>query len=176
MLFLNVTAGVMLISQATPMAQEITQVPRSTAANMIMFISIANGVGRLFWAWLSDLLTRRWVFAIMFILQAALFAVMPGARQFPLLAALMIAAGLCYGGGFGTMPAFAADYFGAKNAGRVYGLMLSAWSAGGVLGPILIAQVKDRTGQYSNALWTISFVLCLSILLPVLANRPTPDR
>jgi OFA family oxalate/formate antiporter-like MFS transporter len=164
----------MLISQAAPMAQEITQVSRATAASMVIFISVANGVGRLFWAWLSDALTRRGVFALMFLIQAILFFVMPEVHQFPLLACLMIAVGLCYGGGFGTMPAFAADYFGPKYAGKVYGLMLSAWSAGGVLGPILIARVKDQTGQYRDALLAISGMMLLSLLLPALARPPAP--
>jgi len=172
MLFLNVTAGVMLISQAAPMAQEITKVSAATAARMVIFISIANGVGRLFWAWLSDGMTRRWVFATMFLLQAALFFVMPAVHDFVLLAALMVPVALCYGGGFGTMPAFAADYFGPKNAGKVYGLMLSAWSAGGVLGPILIAQVKDKTGEYKTALVILSGVLLISTVLPIVARPP----
>jgi OFA family oxalate/formate antiporter-like MFS transporter len=171
-LFLNVTAGVMLISQAAPMAQEITGVSKELATSIVIFISVANGVGRLFWAWLSDLITRRYVFIIMFGLQAALFFVMPGVRSFSLLATLMISVALCYGGGFGTMPAFAADYFGPRYAGKVYGLMLSAWSAGGVLGPVLIAQVKDRTNTYRIALTVIAAMMLASILLPVIARPP----
>jgi OFA family oxalate/formate antiporter-like MFS transporter len=171
-LFLNVTAGVMLISQAAPMAQEITGVSKEVAAGMVIFISIANGVGRLFWAWLSDAITRRWVFFIMFLLQAALFYVMPGVKGFGLLAGLIVIVALCYGGGFGTMPAFAADYFGPKYSGKVYGLMLSAWSAGGVLGPILIARVKDRTNSYSQALTIITAIMFFSAILPLVARPP----
>jgi OFA family oxalate/formate antiporter-like MFS transporter len=173
-LFLNVTAGVMLISQAAPMAREITGVSKELATSIVIFISIANGIGRLFWAWLSDALTRRYIFLIMFLLQAMLFFVMPAARDFSLLAALMILVALCYGGGFGTMPAFVADYFGPKHAGKVYGLMLSAWSAGGVLGPILIAQVKDRTNTYRAALTIIAIVMLCSASLPLIARPPNP--
>jgi MFS transporter, OFA family, oxalate/formate antiporter len=171
-LFLNVTAGVMVISQAAPMAQEITGVSKQLATSIIIFISIANGLGRLFWAWLSDAITRRHVFTLMFLLQAALFFVISGVRDFSLLAALLILVALCYGGGFGTMPAFVADYFGPKHAGKVYGLMLSAWSAGGVLGPILIAQVKDRTNNYRQALMIIAAVMLASVLLPLIARPP----
>ena len=70
------------------------------------------------------------------------------------------------------MPAFAADYFGPKHAGKVYGLMLSAWSAGGVLGPLLIAQVRDRTHTYRAALTVIAFMMLLSVLLPLIARAP----
>ena len=172
MLFLNVSAGIMLISQAAPMAEEISGVDAATAAGIVIFISITNGLGRLFWAWLSDLITRRWVFLIMFLLQAVLFFVMPGVTDFLLLSALMMVVALCYGGGFGTMPAFAADYFGPKYAGRVYGIMLTAWSAGGVLGPILIAQVKDNTGRYSSALTIMAVVMLLSAALPLILRPP----
>ncbi|MDB6031635.1 MAG: transporter [Verrucomicrobiales bacterium] len=172
MLFLNVTAGVMLISQAAPMTQEITKVSKVAASSIVIYISIMNGVGRLFWAWLSDAITRRWVFLIMFLLQAALFFIMPQLHEFTVLAATIMVVALCYGGGFGTMPAFAADYFGPKYAGKVYGLMLSAWSAGGVLGPILIARAKDKTGEYSNALSIIAVLMLVSAILPFIARPP----
>jgi len=172
MLFLNVTAGVMIISQAAPMASEITGVDLAVAGSIVILISICNGVGRLFWAWLSDAITRRWVFLIMFLLQFVLFLVMPAVTNFYLLAAMFMIVALCYGGGFGTMPAFAADYFGPKYSGRIYGLMLSAWSAGGVLGPILIAQVKDNTGKYSSALTIVAIVMLIGAVLPFIARPP----
>ena len=70
------------------------------------------------------------------------------------------------------MPALAADYFGSKHAGKVYGLMLSAWSAGGVLGPLLIAQVKDRTNTYRAALMAIAIIMLASVVLPLMARAP----
>ena len=72
---------------------------------------------------------------------------------------------LCYGGGFGTMPAFATDVFGAKNAGTIYGAMLTAWSAGAIAGPLLIAAVPYRT-----ALPLIAGMLACAGILPVLFN------
>lgn len=175
-LFLNVTAGVMLISQAKPMAKEITGASEELAAGVVILISICNGVGRLFWAWLSDVISRRWVFLVMFLLQSGFFFLLPEIRQYHSLALVMMAVALCYGGGFGTMPAFAADYFGPKNAGKIYGLMLSAWSAGGVLGPILIAQVKDRTNGYGTALKIIAVVMLFSTLLPLIARPPASSK
>ena len=175
MLFLNVTAGVMIISQAAPMTREITGVDATTASSIVILISIFNGLGRLGWAWLSDLITRRWVFAAMFLIQFVLFFIMPGITSFAILAVMFMIVGLCYGGGFGTMPAFAADYFGPKFSGRIYGLMLSAWSAGGVLGPILIAQIHDNTGKYSSALTIVAVVMLLSTILPFIA-RPPRDK
>jgi MFS transporter, OFA family, oxalate/formate antiporter len=170
-LFLNVTAGISVISQASPMAQEITGVDAKTAANMVGFISIANGIGRLLWAWFSDLIGRRNVFLIMFLLQAVLFFVLPSQREFQVLALLCFIILTCYGGGFGTMPAFAADYFGSKWVGSIYGLMLTAWGFGGVFGPLLIANIRQGTGRYDQALIVLAVIMLVSAVLPLITRR-----
>jgi OFA family oxalate/formate antiporter-like MFS transporter len=77
LLFLNTSAGIAIISQAAPMAQEITGVSAAVAAGLVGIISIANGSGRFLWAWFSDLIGRRWVFLIMFLVQALVFWRMP---------------------------------------------------------------------------------------------------
>jgi OFA family oxalate/formate antiporter-like MFS transporter len=166
-LFLNVTAGISIISQAAPMAGEISGVPAVVAAGMVGIISIANGAGRLLWAWLSDALGRRQVFSIMFSLQAVLFFLLPAQHNFAILVTLAFFILSCYGGAFGTMPAFATDYFGPKFVGSIYGLMLTAWGFGGVLGPLLIARIREVTGSYSGALTIIAAVMLVSGLLPL---------
>jgi OFA family oxalate/formate antiporter-like MFS transporter len=83
---------------------------------------------------------------------------------------------LCYGGGFGTMPAFATDYFGAKDIGSIYGLMLTAWGAAGVVGPTLIAQVRQATGHYQGALRIMSLLTLLSAIVPLLLRPPALRR
>jgi MFS transporter, OFA family, oxalate/formate antiporter len=164
-LALNVTAGAALISVAAPLAQELTQVGPALGAIAVCLISLFNGIGRLFWGAISDRLGRAATFLVMFLLQACAFTALPAVDQFWL---LLIPAGviaLCYGGGFGTMPAFATDVFGAKNAGTIYGAMLSAWSAGAIAGPLLIAAVPYRT-----ALPVIAGMLACAGILPVLFN------
>ncbi len=167
MLFLNTTAGISIISQASPMAQEISGVGAAVGAGMVGVISIANGIGRLLWAWFSDAIGRRNVFLIMFLLQAVLFFLLPSLRQFTMLALVCFIIISCYGGGFGTMPAFAADYFGPKWVGSVYGLMLTAWGFAGVFGPLLIANIRQATGNYGAALIAIACILLVSSLLPI---------
>ena len=169
-LFLNVTAGISIISQAAPMAKEISGASPLMAAGMVGIISIANGAGRLLWAWLSDAIGRRSVFLIIFLVQAGLFFLMPSQREFAMLVALCFVVLSCYGGGFGTMPAFATDFFGPKWIGSIYGLMLTAWGFGGVFGPLLIARIREATGSYSGALTIIAFVMLASSLLPLLVR------
>jgi MFS transporter, OFA family, oxalate/formate antiporter len=174
-LFLNTSAGISIISQASPMAQEISHASAATAAGLVGLISIANGSGRLLWAWFSDVVGRKTVFLTMFLLQGALFLMLAHAHQFALLSLLAFLILLCYGGGFGTMPAFAADYFGAKQVGSIYGLMLTAWGAGALFGPTLIARVREATGHYQGAMQIIAIVMLVSSVIPLLL-RPSNLR
>lgn len=173
MLFLNTSAGISIISQAAPMAQEITHVTAKLAAGMVGIIAIANGSGRFLWAWLSDAIGRRAVFFTMFLVQAVVFWTMPHVTGFGLFTALACVVLLCYGGGFGTMPAFATDYFGASNVGSIYGLMLTAWGFAGVLGPMLIARIRQSSGHYSQALTVIAMIVLVAAILPLITRPPS---
>lgn len=172
MLFLNTSAGISIISQAAPMAEEITHVSAALAAGMVGIISIANGSGRFLWAWLSDGIGRRAVFFSMFVIQAVLFWLMPHVTGFGVFTTLAFIILLCYGGGFGTMPAFATDYFGPTNVGSIYGLMLTAWGFAGVFGPMLIARIRQSTGHYAGALNVIAVVVLISAILPLITHPP----
>src|SRR5260221_2456549 len=176
MLSLNVTVGISIISQAFPMAQEISGVSAAVGAGMVGVISIGNGIGRLFWAWSSDAIGRRNVFLIMFLLQAVLFFLLPSLRQFTMLALVCFIIISCYGGGFGTMPAFAADYFGPKWVGAVYGLMLTAWGLAGVFWPLLITHIRQATGNYGGGVNAHSFLLLVFWLLPVILRSHRVER
>jgi MFS transporter, OFA family, oxalate/formate antiporter len=79
---------------------------------------------------------------------------------------------MCYGGGFGTMPAFAADYFGSKNIGPIYGLMLTAWGTASAFGPLLIAHMRQISGSYTGGLHVIAGIMAVSLILPLLVSPP----
>ena len=70
------------------------------------------------------------------------------------------------------MPAFAADYFGTKNVGAIYGLMLTAWGSASAFGPLLIAYMRQSSGAYSEALHVIAGVMAVSVLLPLIVSPP----
>ncbi len=172
LLFLNTCAGISMISQESPIFQELTAVTAVAAAGMVGVVSIGNALGRVFWAWVSDLVTRRATFAIMFVVQAFLFWFLPNIASASLMTIVAFVVLMCYGGGFGTMPAFAADYFGPKNVGPIYGLMLTAWGCASAFGPLLIAHLREVDGSYHGALHIIAGVMALSVILPLVVSPP----
>jgi OFA family oxalate/formate antiporter-like MFS transporter len=173
MLFLNVSAGIMIISQASPMAQQLVRMSAVAAAGMVGLISIFNGIGRVFWAWMSDMIGRARVYFLLYVIQAAIFLSLTHIHSFGLFSLCFAIIGLCYGGGFGTMPSFTADFFGAKYMGGIYGWILLAWGAGAIPSPILIAHVRQSTGGYGPAVHIIAIVMLCALVLPILARyRP----
>jgi OFA family oxalate/formate antiporter-like MFS transporter len=171
-LFLNTCAGISIISQEAPIFQELTKVTAVAAAGMVGVASIGNAVGRVFWAWVSDLITRRLTFVVMFVVQAILFWLFPSIATATLMTIVTFVVLTCYGGGFGTMPAFTADYFGSRNVGPIYGLMLTAWGFASAFGPLLIAHMREVEGSYGGALHIIAGVMAVSILLPIVVSPP----
>jgi len=172
LLFLNTSAGISVISQEAPIFQELSRVSAVIAAGMVGVVSLGNALGRVFWAWVSDMITRKVTFFVMFLLQVLLFWFLPSITSAGLLTGVAFVILLCYGGGFGTMPAFAADYFGAKNVGPIYGLMLTAWGFASAFGPLLIANMRQNSGTYRGALHVIAGVMLVSAILPILVSPP----
>jgi OFA family oxalate/formate antiporter-like MFS transporter len=175
LLFLNTSAGISIISQESPMFQEFAKVTAIVAAGMVGIVSIGNALGRVFWASVSDGLGRRSTFAVMFLLQALLFWFLPNLHAVAVVTTVSFVVLMCYGGGFGTMPAFAADYFGPTNVGSIYGLMLTAWGFASAFGPLLIAHMRQTSGAYAGGLHVIAAVMAVSVLVPLLVRPPAPE-
>lgn len=172
MFFLSVTAGVGLISAAAPMAQELGDLTAGAAAGTTGALFVGDALGRLLWPWWSDALGRRRVFVAIFLVQAGAFLTLSSARSalaFAVLATLIL---FNYGGSSGTMAPFVADLYGARNVGSIYGLMLTAWGFGGVLGPLVIAAMREATGNYSGALLIVAAIMALGTLLPASLGHP----
>lgn len=175
-LFVSIGAGISIIAEAVPMAQELGGASEVAATALVGTIALFNGAGRLVWAALSDVIGRRRVFQLLFVTQAVVFLLLPVARGYTAFLALACVSLFCYGGGFGTMPAFVADCFGVRTVGKVYGLMLTAWSAGAVLGPMVVSRLRDATGSYTSGLHVMALVLAAGALVPGLVHAPTRPR
>jgi len=172
LLFLNTSAGISVISQEAPMFQELAKVTAQVAAGMVGVVALGNALGRVFWAWVSDAITRRYTFIVMYLLQVVLFWLLPSLHAVGGLGVVTFIILMCYGGGFGTMPAFAADYFGARNVGPIYGLMLTAWGFASAFGPLLIAHMRQSSGNYETGLHVIAAIMAVSIVMPLIVRPP----
>lgn len=170
-LCVNVTAGIGLISVVASAAEDISGYSAAAASTLTGIMGLFNGGGRVFWGWVSTHTGRMTAFLCMLGLQGVSFLVLPHATSaalFGILAALIY---LCYGGGFGTMPATAGDFFGLRNAGGIYGLMIVAWSIGGVVGPLLVAWLIDGD-NYTTAFTTVAVLALAGMVLPVITRAP----
>lgn len=176
MLFLNVTAGMGLLSKLSPMAQDVIKVAQNIddpaklavlGGGVLATASIFNGLGRLFWAAISDIIGRKGVYMVMFLTQALLYIFLPQITSvllFTIIACYLLA---CLGGGFAVMPAFAADSFGPANIGKIYGFLLTAWGAAGVVGGFVFAEFNKQQSLITAAICLgIGFVIALLFTAP----------
>jgi len=156
--FCNIVAGIAIISFQSPLLQDLWKkidpalTPVTLAASgatLIAISSVFNGLGRLFWGGLSDRLGQLPTFRLMLATQIIAFIALRRTGNPWLFGALICYVLLCYGGGFGVMPAFVANEFGQPRMPVVYGCILTAWSAGGIVGPQVVAWLKDHAGPHA---------------------------
>lgn len=170
MMFINISAGIMLLAVASPMAQEITGMSAITAASVVGLLGLFNGLGRIGWASLSDYIGRPNVYIAFFVIQVTAFFLLPNITSqviFPILLYIIIT---CYGGGFASLPAFIGDLFGTKQLGAIHGYLLTSWSMAGVVGPMVVSYIYDTTQSYTTT-FTIFNVLLVIALVTSLAMR-----
>jgi MFS family permease len=184
MLFLNVVAGILIVSNAVPIIRELIgagvtdpdQLKALTgeAISAYAFVAVFNGLGRFFWGAVSDRLGRNTAYALIYGVQVVVFFVLAGLHTIPLVLVAFAIILACYGGGFAVMPSFNADYFGTKYLGQNYGFIVTAWGVGGLVGPSIAGIVKDRTGSFTGALMPMAIMLLVAIVLPFVTKKPAP--
>jgi len=190
-LFINVTAGIGILAQASPMMQDMFGKTPIEAGVVVSIISLFNAGGRFAWASASDYIGRRNTYTIFFVAQLALFLLIPGLaarRDWWLFQASLFVVFTMYGGGFATIPAFLADIFGPQNVGAIHGAVLTAWSAAAIAGPVIITELSsrarealppgaDRVNIYDTPLQVLAGLLALGTVLtlfvrPLRVNAP----
>lgn len=158
--FCNIVAGIALIGFQSPLLQDLLRrhhpamagaTLAAYGATLIAVSSLFNGAGRFFWGGLSDRIGRIQTFRIMLFSQVVVFLMLAWVGHPLVFAVLVCYVLLCYGGGFGTMPSFVMDVFGGKLMPVVYGAVLTAWSAGGIVGPQIIAWLRDHHAQEASS-------------------------
>ena len=205
-LCLNVTAGIGVLGMASPMLQEVfggrligldnPLAPllaedkariASIGAGFAGLLSLFNIAGRIFWASLSDVIGRKWTYAIFFAAGMLLYAAAPWAgstvRNVALFVTLFCLALTLYGGGFATVPAYLADLFGTQFVGAIHGRLLTAWATAGVLGPVLVNYLREyqidhgvpRAAAYNTTLYILAGLLVLGLVASLLV-RPVAAR
>jgi len=183
-LFINITAGIGILAQASPMMQDLFQKTPLAAAAVVSLISLFNAGGRFFWASCSDYIGRRNTYVVFFVVQFGLFLLIPrlaAQGNWVLFEASLFVVFTMYGGGFATIPAFLADLFGPENVGAIHGVTLTAWSAAAVVGPVIITELSNRAKAalapgasrihiYDTPLEVLAALLALGFLLTLLVR------
>ncbi|MEG9327857.1 OFA family MFS transporter [Salinimicrobium catena] len=171
MFFINICCGIAIISAASPMVQEYTGMTAVAAATMVGVMGLFNGAGRIGWASLSDRIGRPAVFVAFFFIQIVAFLLLPNITNELLFQALIFLILSCYGGGFATMPAFIKDLFGTRHLGIIFGYVLTAWAAAGMVGPLFAAWTRSVTSSYNGTLYFFAGLLAVAVLLSILMKR-----
>lgn len=205
-LLLNVSASIGIIGVAAPMIQEMfggalvgqsdlgflqlsdeqRRAAAATAAGFVGLISLFNIGGRFFWASLSDRLGRKLTYVTFFVLGGLLYLAVPtlaASHALGLFVLSFCVIASMYGGGFATVPAYLADIFGTQYVGAIHGRLLTAWSTAGILGPLLVAYMRDwriAQGVPLNQVYDpIMYILAAMLGVGLLANlliRPLHER
>jgi OFA family oxalate/formate antiporter-like MFS transporter len=168
----NTMSGLSIVTQASPIFQEMGKASVATAAGLVGWMALGNGAGRIFWSWVSDLTSRKAAFFMMYLVEVLLFWNYHNIHSLSLLAAATFLVVMCYGGAYGITPAFAADYFGPRDVGSIFGLMMVPWAFAAVFGPLLFAYLRQVNGNYTQALYFIAGVMTVALLLPILISPP----
>jgi len=185
-LFLNVTAGIGVLGQASLMAQEMFGVSVAAAAGFVGLLSLFNMGGRIFWASTSDFLGRKPTYMIFFALGCVLYALVPTFGHTHSIVLFFLAYAIIlsmYGGGFATIPAYLRDLFGTANVGAIHGVLLTAWSAAGIAGPVLVNYIREyqitqgvaKADAYSVTMYIMAVLLVVGFIANFLVS-PLDER
>ena len=183
MLLVNVTAGIGILSQASPMSQDFFpgRVTAVMAGAFVALLSIANMAGRFGWSSLSDLIGRRATYLVFFTLGPLLYITIPQSGRIQSVALFVLCCFLIltmYGGGFATIPAYLRDLFGTRQVGAIHGRLLTAWSTAGVLGPALVSYIGEyqtdhgvpKAHQYDLTLYIMAGLLVVGLICDLMVK------
>jgi len=185
-LFTNVTAGIGILENASPMISDGFGVAAAAAAGFVGLLSIANMAGRFIWSTTSDYLGRKVNYAMYLSVGAVLYLVLAtlGSHSLAIfvISALIIIS--FYGGGFATVPAYLKDLFGVYQVGAIHGRLLTAWSAAGIAGPLIVNSIVESQAAaghsgmdlYRLAMWVMMAILVVGFVANLLIRSVDPSH
>jgi len=166
----NVTAGIGILEQASPMIQDhFDTVSAAAAAGFVGLLSLCNMSGRFAWSSTSDLIGRKRMYMCYLGIGAVLYFLLASTGTASLLWFVVLTGVILsfYGGGFATVPAYLKDLFGTIQVGAIHGRLLTAWSVAGVAGPLIINAIADHqtaAGKSGADLYTLSLYIMVGVL------------
>lgn len=171
-LFTNVTAGIGILGQASPMIQEMFKQTPAAAAGFVGLLSLFNLAGRFAWSSFSDRLGRKWTYAVYLALGAVLYLSIPSIHTTWLFVAVACVILSMYGGGFATVPAYLRDLFGTKQVGAIHGRLLTAWSTAALVGPTVVTYAREwqiehgvaKADAYSKTMYFLAGLLVVGFV------------
>ena len=181
----NVSAGIGILGQASPMIQDMFKVTPAAAAGYVGLLSLCNLGGRFFWSSISDYVGRKGIYCIYFLLGAALYVSVPWTQGRGSVGLFVAVTGLIltmYGGGFATIPAYLRDLFGSYQVGAIHGRLITAWSMAAVLGPQLVDRLSNANKKvmppeqaYNSIFYLMAGVLAIGLISNLLV-RPVASK
>jgi MFS transporter, OFA family, oxalate/formate antiporter len=184
MLFVSITAGLGLISQISPMAQDVmmgayqSNIPAGrmrsiiiASGSIVAVAGIFNGLGRLLWSWTSDGIGRKRVFFMLFLSMGIGFALLAHMGNIIIFSVILCYLLACYGGSMASMPALVADEFGPVHIGKIYGVIFTACGLASLTGPFLFAYIKQMTGTFTYALYAESALATVGFMMTFLVTK-----
>lgn len=175
-LCMNVSAGIGILGQASPMIQDMFGVSAAAGAGYVGLLSLCNLGGRFFWSSCSDFLGRKVTYCVYFILGAALYLSVPWTQGQGNVTLFVIVTGLIltmYGGGFATIPAYLRDLFGSYQVGAIHGRLITAWSFAAIIGPTLVDRLSvenKKTLPAAQAYNSIFYIMVGLLIVGLIAN------
>jgi len=181
----NVTAGIGILAQASPMCQDMFGVSALVAGGFVGLLSIFNMAGRFLWSSASDFTGRKAIYCVYFLLGCALYSLIPFSQKVnsvALFVALTCVIISMYGGGFATIPAYLRDLFGTVQVGAIHGRVITAWSVAAVLGPQLVTYLSayqrahgvPRSEAYNSTLHIMAGILIVGLACNLFVRPVNP--
>jgi OFA family oxalate/formate antiporter-like MFS transporter len=177
MYFFGCVSGLMIIGQTSPIAQNLGGYSKETAAIGVSVLAIFNAIGRVFWGRISDLIGRMRALFLMFLISGLMvlsYNLIAGVHVWFWFGISLV--GLCFGGYLALFPAVTADFYGTKSIGANYGLVFTAYGAGGLLGPVFMPKMKEVTGNFTLAFVVVGVLCLVGAVMTFLVKAPKHEQ